>query len=616
MSFVVKDMTPERMWRNDKSYEPFIRWQRADTPFELCSHYSPDMLAGAPLAVVFLSMCLPTIRGAPAISGADAPKRLGDVFNVWRGNEADSCANYYDHAVGLGKGGGKVLNDQWEQVVDMNAAALDSLAAGRYDESLTIRNHVKSFFGMAPWKTQAGTEMAPPARGVKKERLNTSENERSREMYQHILLWFRNVDGYIRRKAGKNWTANLKQPILACGSKFMHPVTPDDYDRDAKTGKPTKKKLKDIPKVATLFEKNYVFWLDAPFNTHLTAPKQTLSNPAQWPKDSDGEKHYCAAPEHTSLTVMSKSQPVFKAIIVCPQALAKDSDKGLAKPIVLEQPKDKLLDDMGIQSLYLYKQMFMLFNGEVFIEQIQEDPRERQVYVAATQSGWPGKANAWKPAGTAAKPVFVSTGIDALWLTIHDRAEDVKTGQEQQFVKGLDALNSPVNFVWFALANFMSSKTGQDWCTGQPRPANSPWMLVWSKSKNSPGPLFDEKQLKYMSKKQLERQTGVVPDSSDSDESGKPAYPASGAAGPASKGKGPVGQPGKPRPVAVGRPPKSPVAPKAGGSGTQVSTGGAQGQITKQHGAAGHLAGAQSTTPGQHGSADTSSSSGSESESD
>ena len=274
-----------------------------------------------------------------------------------------------------------------DQIIDMNAAALESLTSDKYDESLTIRNHVKNFFGMAPWRTQAETEMAPPAPGKKKERVTTPENLRSREMYDHIKLWFNNVDGYIKCKAGKNWTANAKKPVLACGSRFMHPVTPDDYDQN-KSGKPTKKKLKDVPELAGLFEKNYVFWLDAPFSRHWYAPKETMSNPQQWPKDSSGKKHYCNDPESTSLALLSKQQPVFKAIIVYPQVLDKSKETGLAKPVMTEQSKNKLLDDMGIKALYLYKQMFKLVHGEVFVEAIQEDPRDRPVYVAATKMGY------------------------------------------------------------------------------------------------------------------------------------------------------------------------------------------------------------------------------------
>ena len=64
------------------------------------------------LLTAVLAAWLPSANSAPAGS-ADAPKKLGDVFDVWSGKEADSCANYYDHAVEVGKGGGKALNDQW-----------------------------------------------------------------------------------------------------------------------------------------------------------------------------------------------------------------------------------------------------------------------------------------------------------------------------------------------------------------------------------------------------------------------------------------------------------------------------------------------------------------------
>lgn len=75
------------------------------------------MFGGTGLLAALLATGIPIISGAPSGSNGHAPKKLGDVLDVWTDKEQDSCAKYYNHAVELGKGGGKVLNDQWASIV-------------------------------------------------------------------------------------------------------------------------------------------------------------------------------------------------------------------------------------------------------------------------------------------------------------------------------------------------------------------------------------------------------------------------------------------------------------------------------------------------------------------
>lgn len=98
-------------------------------------------------------------------------KPLGSVFSVSADSKTSSgCQKYFEANP---KKSGKALNVAWEQIYEMNQAALKALDEDSYESDEEIRRLATRFFGIKPKRTTTGKG----SKAVVKEAIPTSGDD-------------------------------------------------------------------------------------------------------------------------------------------------------------------------------------------------------------------------------------------------------------------------------------------------------------------------------------------------------------------------------------------------------------------------------------------------------